>query len=620
MQASFGMDDSVAHGRVNCMPVRPGVSGGIRALALVAGISTAATLVMAATTAAHMAWPNIAFQLLGVGFIVAVIVAHARRVSLGQLMFMAGVLAASLPSLVIAAQHWLDHWDDFMTWLPNAVYIWKKGGFPTPAAPPVASDLPGYPPGSSIVLAALWSLAGRVVDNVGPVLNVLCLMIMPGVTMRALDIGPQSLVRLFSLGAVLGLAWTILNVGLDWHWGLSSLPEVATLVAFAAAFVLSAECLFRTSSDARPRLVALAAILALVANLKQTGIALVGILILSVAAATWICREQDRRDVRDAALTVALVALPSVAVWLCWHVYLANIFTAHAVSFRPLGQWYYALLPDLIGAIGEQTVERWLFYVPTAIVVARGWFVLGRSLAGGGRAAVGMGDRLAAIFALVEPAYVGFLVVCYIGAFNDEEIPRAAEFFRYQTEVGGAGLMVAVVMLAERLRPPRFAALTLAIPALQLVGVWMLWPAAGVYQWGGVLPAVDVASIRQLGREAGNLIAREDRQAEVTLLVAAQPLALIVMRYEMWASAPTQIVSVKVSYADNGITGFVDQFSAAQRTGPLVGLTEASPRCGFYVDGARADLLPASKMSADCRSLLSQVIERTSTRKNTSTQ
>ena len=443
MQASHGTDASIANSRANCAPVPTRLSGGIRALALVSAISTAATLAMTATTVAHMAWPNIAFQVLGVGLVAAVVVAHARRVSAGQLMFMAGVIAASLPSLVIAALHWLDHWDDFMTWLPNAVYIWKKGGFPTPAAPPVASDLPGYPPGSSIVLAALWSLAGRVVDNVGPVLNVLCLMILPGVTLRALDIGPQSLVRLFGLGAVLGLAWTILNVGLDWHWGLSSLPEVATLVAFAAAFVLSAECLLRRSSDAWPRLVALAAILALVANLKQTGIALVGILIVSTAIGAWICREEDRRDVGDAAFTVALVSLPSVAVWLCWHVYLANIFTAHAVSFRPLGQWYYALLPDLIGAIGQQTVERWLFYVPIAVVFARGWFVLGRSLAGGGGAAVGTGDRLAAIFALVETAYVGFLVVCYIGAFNDEEVPRAAEFFRYQAEVGGAGLLVA---------------------------------------------------------------------------------------------------------------------------------------------------------------------------------
>ena len=103
-------------------------------------------------------------------------------------------------------------------------------------------------------------------------------------------------------------------------------------------------------------------------------------------------------------------------------------------------------------------------------------------------------------------------------------------------------------------------------------------------------------------------------------MVAAQPLALIVMRYEMWASAPTQIVGVKASYADNGITAFVDLFSAAQRTGPLVGFTEASPRCGFYVDGGRADLLPTSKTSADCRSLLLQVIERSSTRKSTSTQ
>jgi hypothetical protein len=620
MQASHETDASIESSRASCAPVPTRLSGGIRALALVSAISTAATLAMTATTVAHMAWPNIAFQVLGMGVVVAVVVAHARRVSAGQLMFMAGVIAASLPSLVIAALHWLDHWDDFMTWLPNAVYIWEKGGFPTAAAPPVASDLPGYPPGSSIVLAALWSLAGRVVDNVGPVLNVLCLMILPGVTLRALDVGPQSVVRLFGLGAVLGLAWTILNVGLDWHWGLSSLPEVATLVAFAAAFVLGAECLFRKSSDARPRLVALAAILALVANVKQTGIALVGILIVSVAAVTWIFREDDRRDLRDAALTAALVCLPSAAIWLCWHVYLAAIFTAHAVAFRPLGQWYYSLLPDLLGGMGRLIAVYWLAFVPIAIVLARGLFVLARSWAGGGRAALATGDRLAAIFAVVQTAYFGFLVVCYIGAFNDEEVPRAAEFVRYQAEIVGAGLLVAIVMAAERLRQPRFVALAPAFLALQLAAVWALWPAAGVYQWGGVLPAVDIAAIRQLGREAGSLIARDNRQVEVSLVVAAQPLALIVIRYEMWASAPSQIVAVKASYADNGIAGFVDQLSAAARTGPLVGFTEAGPRCGFYVDGGRVDLLPTSKTSADCRSLLLQVTERSSTRKSTSTQ
>src|SRR5262249_38870799 len=154
---------------------------------------------------------------------------------------------------------------------PNATYIWRLGGFPTPAAPPVASELPGYPPASSLVLAALWSLAGRVVDDTGPVLNVLALMVLPALTLRALDIAEwPSRPPAFAVGPILGLLATVLNVAMDWHWTLSSLPESATLVAFAAAFVLSDEVLVRKPADARGRLVALAAILSLVTNLKQT--------------------------------------------------------------------------------------------------------------------------------------------------------------------------------------------------------------------------------------------------------------------------------------------------------------------------------------------------------------
>ena len=581
------------------------LSGGIRALAMVAAISTVATLLMTATTASHIAWPNGAFQLLGIAIIAAVVVAHARRVSTAQLAFMAGVLAASLPSLATAGQHWLDHWDDFMTWLPNAVYVWKMGGLPTVAAPPAASDLPGYPPGSSIVLAAIWSLAGRVVDDAGPVLNVLCLMVLPGVILRGLDLRfrPSGL-QVLGLGAILGLAATVLNVGVDWHWVLSSLPEVATLVALAAAFVLAAECLLWRSANARGRLAALAAILALVVNLKQTGLAPVGILMVSAAAAAWICREPDRRDFREAALTVALVALPSAAVWLCWRVYLTDIFPAHAVAFRPLGQWYYALLPALFGGIADRIAENWLFFAPLAIVVARGWFVLGRSLAAGGPATLSAGDRLAAIFALVETLYVGFLIVCYIGAFNDEEVPRAAEFVRYQAEVGGAGLVAAVVLAVERLRQPLSTALMPAILALQLGAVWLLQPAAGVYQYGGVLPASEIESVRQLGREAGRLVAGAQRPIDVTMVVSAHPLAYLVMRYEMWASAPTQIVRVKVTVAEGESAAFADLVSAAHRAVPAVALIEGSQHCGFYADGAHVDLLPASKASAACRSML----------------
>lgn len=582
------------------------MTGGVRALTAVAAIGTAATLAMAATTALQLAWPNVVFPLLGIAMGVAILLGYVRIPSTRQLAFMAGVLAASAASLVAAAQHRLTHWDDFMTWLPNATYIWKLGTFPTVVAPPVASDLPGYPPGSSIVLAAAWGLAGRVVDDAGPVLNVLCLMVLPGLILRALRLGPLSRLQMFGLGVALGLLATILNVAVDWHWVLSSLPEVATLVAFAAAFALCDECLFRRTAAAGGRLMAIAMLLAFITNLKQTGIALVGILLVATAITTWIGCPDDRRNWRDAAATAALVLLPSLAVWLCWHLYVTEVFTAHAVSFRPLSEWYFSLLPDLFAAMWATTAEHWLFFVPVALIVARGWYVLVLGLRRRIHFPIRMGDRLAAVFALVETAYVAILVVCYIGAFNDGEVKGAAEFSRYQGEIGGAALLVALVTTAERLREARFIALVPAAVALQLVAVAFVWPAAGIFEYAGVLSADEIDMLRQLGREAGVSI-RADARRDVTMFAdESHPLEMRVMRYQTWAIAPDLIRRVTVVTRDDEDTPVAALVRAAQRPTPSVILIDASPPCGLYADSDGPELLPTSQAAPACRSLLAQ--------------
>ena len=580
--------------------------GGLRALAAVAALSTAATFAMMTTTALHVAWPDAAFRLLALALGAAVLLAHARHLSRGQLTFMAGVMAASAASLVAAAQHPLTHWDDFMTWLPNATYIWKLGMFPTAAVPPVASDLPGYPPGSSIVLAAIWSLAGRVVDDAGPVLNVFCLMVLPGLALRTLRLGPLSCRQLFGLGVALGLLTTILNVAVDWHWVLSSLPEVATLVAFAAAFALSDECLFRRSAGERGRLMVLAMLLAFIANLKQTGIGLVGILVVAGAVTTLICRPDDRRSPRDAARAAVLILLPSVAVWLCWHAYLAEVFTANAVSFRPLSQWYFPLLPDLLRTIGSTAAEHWLFFLPIALIVARGWFVLAFGLRKRVSFPIRTGDRLAAMFALVETAYVAMLIVCYIGAFNDGEVKGAAEFSRYQAEIGGAGLLVALVLVAERLREARFVALMPAALALQLGAVALIWPAAGIFEYAGVLPADEIETLRQLGREAGVNIRAEEKTDVVMFTSELHPLEMLVMRYQMWATAPDLIARMTLVPREDERTPIATLMRAAKWPTPSVILINASPPCGLYADSNGPQLLPTSEAAPVCRSVLAQ--------------
>src|SRR5258707_8226423 len=119
---------------------------------------------------------------------------------------------------------------------------WQFGVFQTAAALPVASGLPGYPPASSIVLAAVWNAAGEVVEAAGAVINVISLMILPGLVLRTLRVArPDGVLVEFALGVALAILTTVLNFGLDWHWVLSSLPDTVTLVAFVVAFRLAAE-------------------------------------------------------------------------------------------------------------------------------------------------------------------------------------------------------------------------------------------------------------------------------------------------------------------------------------------------------------------------------------------
>src|SRR5258707_6150812 len=153
------------------------LGGGISSLAAVSVISGAATVILLATPAGGVSLSDNWFRLLAVLLAAAVIIAQARGFSSRRAAFALGVVCASLPSLVIAARHPINHWDDFWFWLPNALYIWKFGALPTPAFPPVASFLPGYPPGSSVILAAVWSVAGNVVDTARSQLHLGLLMV-----------------------------------------------------------------------------------------------------------------------------------------------------------------------------------------------------------------------------------------------------------------------------------------------------------------------------------------------------------------------------------------------------------------------------------------------------------
>lgn len=588
--------------------LRP-LGSGIVALALVAGVDVAATMAMTATTALHLRWPVVLLQLLAAMLAAALLLAQLHNLSWRRIAFALGIVGAALPSFWFAAHHPIEHWDEFMTWLPNAHYLWTFGGFPTAAVPPIASEWPGYPPGSSLILAAVWSVAGRVVEHAGPLINVACLLLLPALVLRAAgrDL-PQGLPGAFVVGAVLGLAATFLNVAVDWHWVLSSLPDTATLAVFAVAFVLAAELRFAPGATPRSHLVALAAILALIVNLRQTAIVAVVLLLVATLLVAWSWRESGRgRWLRPLRL-LALVSLPWVAVWLCWQFYLTKIFSAPAFGLHAVADWNFAALPDLLRAMLDELVTHWPYFLPVIVVVARGCYVLGRRWLFGERSTPVLADRMAALFALVQGGYLAFLFLCYLAAFSDVEARGAAEFFRYQTHLGGAALVVAMALIVQRLPRSLPVVVAPAVLAAQLATVVVILPEPGLFEADADYGHAEFRQLREIGRLAGEAVARDRKRVSMEFLTDDDYLANLIVRYEMWSRAPRLLGKFTWDGANDG--ELPGRFAAALRRGMDVVSTQRSNdeiHCAIHGhDGQVALTVPQANAQA-CQPLLDSV-------------
>src|SRR5258708_25180130 len=115
-------------------------------------------------------------------------------------------------------------------------------------------------------------------------------------------------------------------------------------------------------------------------------------------------------------------------------------------------------------SIGRNMIDHWLFFAPILVVVARGLHVLGRRWLARNSAPVSPADQFAAGFALIHTGYSGFLIICYLAAFDEQEIRAAAEWFRYQAHTGGVGLFVHLMLAMERWRVIFGSAVCLALP------------------------------------------------------------------------------------------------------------------------------------------------------------
>jgi hypothetical protein len=393
--------------------------------------------------------PAIAFILLAL----ATILIRRGRLPAPEWRMVLRVLVLSLPLWLVMAPIRPSQPDTFLNLLPNAAYLVEYGHFPTASSPPSFSYLPAAPYDTQF-LAFLGGLVQPGYPAAGMSLVNVMLFLVAGLAIaRALADGHEGPLPwcLTALGLLLAV---LLNPGFVPRIDFAAYGEPG----LAVTALLAALLLIRR--PASPLAVGL--ILAAMINTKQSGIGL-AIAVLGAAKIVFFLEEGYRlRWIR----LVTLASLPPALLYAVWRYFVAGA-GVDELTILPLGQWHWALTPQILasmaGEIGEKPV-----YFGLVVIALICWPVLQR------RHGWTATTRLLAFHAGATILYNVFLILAYLGQFSAEMSAGAHSYFRYSTHL--SLVLVAALAMAARdfglgevqRRWPRGA--TIAVFALVVLG------------------------------------------------------------------------------------------------------------------------------------------------------
>jgi len=571
---------------------------GLRVLTVAGGAVLCLVVLLAATVVLGRTFP-IEIPLIAAATVAgasAWLVLHGMREGRGA--EIAGGLLGALPVVIALAAARAVHWDDFMTWLPNALSIAVLG---RPAfvvsAHPVPSTWGAYPPASSLAVVAVWSVVGRSLETAAGWINVAALLSLSGLIVREIGVRPKTVATRVAAPLLAGLAVTVFNPSLDWHWVFSGCPDTLTGVAVVVAVVTARRLwLDRDRDRGVVEASTLGVALGLVVALKQTGFILLALIVGATGVFAFLVGT-PRRSVARALLLAALSLGPALIVAWAWRGCLVYRGTPGEMGFLPLDRWHLDILPKTLAAIGVESLDRALRTLPELAVLAVGLVVWVRALlarVAGRRGEATPGGVGAALFAALWVGFSLFLLAAEIGAFSEGEAERAAEWTRYQAQVAQCGLVAAAVLAWERWGD-RLARL----PSRLVAGVAGLLLLAGIVgssltgaprptlglHWAGVLDAGEIGTIRTLAaRAATEATARgADDVAFAIVKPIATPradqispwhtrsLATLIAKFQLWISSVEHPV------------GFIWREPGLWRDGPDRVLIEIGGREGSVV-------------------------------------
>ena len=244
--------------------------------------------------------------------------------------------------------------------------------------------------------------------------------------------------------------------------------------------------------------ISLAAMLVVLVNLKQANLSLLAIVILALlVVAAW-----DRSVTLTAAIKmIAVVAGPAVIIYASWRGYVAANLGGQKLGFLPLSDWDFGSVPAILTKMLHIASHKGGYFGMMALlIIAAAWGARHRKL--------DPATRLVALVALSFVGYVLALTLVYVTAFKG--LPRlgAQSFWRYQSQLGPAGVLATAVAVRHWGGPWLAAARPLIARCLPVAPVVLVL----------VLPVVFAALARDLPRDARLAIIHHGDNGNLTWL------------------------------------------------------------------------------------------------------
>lgn len=337
------------------------------------------------------------------------------------------VLLWMAPLLLATASMQPSQWDEFSQWLPNARYLNLFDAFPGPGHPASDSVFPGYPPGVTVVFYLVGQLIGHFTDTVAPWFNLLLLAGSARLMIRLFR-GPDDSE---TLGA--GAAWGVLGVTVLAttfvpKLVLSSYADTATAVAVGFSAVLGLRLWEGGTKGGWGRAAQFALVFALLPMTKQGNFALMGLLVLALAWASW----RGDGDWRRHWVLLGIALVPAVVATLAWRLHVSA--SGGDMSIRALSNWQWSLLPAILASMWHVAAAK------------GGYFGLGLVVLGLAVWRRPAGQPLVPLFALIFAGYNVFLLFVYLAILGGYESANAASFWRYNTHLGVLEMLVAAML------------------------------------------------------------------------------------------------------------------------------------------------------------------------------